>query len=227
MTFTPVNYRQSIAYYEETWKVMDNALYRLCRENPNHARRSSVCAKLWIIGRTYATGIERKVATAGTQGSSMSQVTEHFLVHADEIDDLFSELRPIIEPLDPSKLKTIVHLHGRLVKLLCPITRKAQSTRSFVSKYMHFHNPAAPIYDSVATAALRSLLRWHKGLAVFQMPSDADEAFGRYVMRFYGLYEQLRCAGLRPTVHHVDHYLLSLAESSYTGTVEPVGTEAR
>src|SRR4051812_35154771 len=140
---------------------MEKTLSRLGRENPDHARRSSVCAKLWIIGRTYATGIERKVATTGSQGSSMSQVTDLFLSHAPEIDGLFDELREITEPLDLVRLKAIVSIHGRLVSLLCPITRKNQSTRSFVSKYMHFHNPAVPIYDSVATAALRGLIRWH------------------------------------------------------------------
>ena len=107
----------------------------------------------------------------------------------------------------------------------CPITRKNQSTRSFVSKYMHFHNPAVPIYDSVATAALRRVVRWHDGLAVFDLPPDADEEFGWYVMRFFGLYEQVRSAGLRPRVRHVDHYLLSMADSSYTGTPEPAGTD--
>lgn len=214
------DYRSSIAYYEETWKVMDNALYRLCRENPDHARRSSVCAKLWIVGRTYATGIERKVATTGSQGSSMSQVTEHFLAHAPEIDKEFGQLRTITEPLDPKKLKLIVAIHGRLVTFLCPITRKNQSTRSFVSKYMHFHNSAVPIYDSVATSALTGLLRWHDNLAVFEMPPEADQTYGWYVMRFYGLYQQVAAAGIKPTSRHVDHFLLSLAESSYTGTVE-------
>jgi hypothetical protein len=226
MSFSVVDYQNSVAYYEATWKVMDDALYRLCRENPDHARRSSVCAKLWIIGRTYATGIERKIATTGSQGSSMSQVTEHFLSHASEIDTQFDELRTLIEPLNPEKLKSIVAIHGRLVTLLCPITRKNQSTRSFVSKYLHFHNPAVPIYDSVATGALRGLLRWHNSLAVFDMPPDADEEYGWYVMRFYGLYKQVQATGIRPTVRHVDHFLLSLAESSYTGTTEPMGTEA-
>src|SRR5581483_579080 len=101
-------YRKSVAYYEKTWKVIDGALYRLCRENPDHARRSSVCAKLWIIGRTYATGLERKVATTGTQGSSMSQVTEYFLNHSAEIDKLFEQLRHLPEPLDPQRLSSSV-----------------------------------------------------------------------------------------------------------------------
>ena len=30
--------------------------------------------------------------------------------------------------------------------------------RSFVSKYLHFHRPAIPIYDSVASKALSGLM---------------------------------------------------------------------
>lgn len=227
MSFSAADYQNSVAYYEATWRVMDDTLYRLCRENPDHSRRSSVCAKLWVIGRTYATGIERKVATTGSQGSSMSQVTQHFLSHSAEIDGLFDELRDVTEPLDPEKLKAIVSIHGRLVSLLCPITRKNQSTRSFVAKYMHFHNSAVPIYDSVAVAALRGLLRWNDALAVFEMPTDADKEYGWYAMRFFGLYEQVRTVGLGPTVRHVDHYLLSLAESSYTNSEAAMATEAQ
>ena len=85
-TFDGDKYTTAVADYELNWKVMDGALYRLCHENPDHAKRSSVCAKLWIIGRTYATGIERKIATTGAQGSSMSQVTDLFLQHAVNID---------------------------------------------------------------------------------------------------------------------------------------------
>ena len=215
-----LEYKSSVAYYDETWKVMDDVLYRLCRDNPDHARRSSVCAKLWIIGRTYATGIERKVATSGTQGSSMSQVTEHFLAHANEIDSWFRELRNTDEPLNAEKLSLIVTIHGRMVRLLCPITHRYQSTRSFVSKYMHFHNPAVPIYDSVAVTALTGLLRWNKTLSVFEMPTDADQEYGWYTMRFFGLYQKARAIGLIPTVRHLDHYLLSLADSSYTNVAD-------
>lgn len=40
-------------------------------------------------------GLERSVATKGTQGSSMSQVTDHFVRHATQLNRLFSELRHI------------------------------------------------------------------------------------------------------------------------------------
>jgi hypothetical protein len=79
---------------------------------------------------------------------------------------------------------------------------------------MHFHNPAVPIFDSLASGALCSLVRWSNDMAVFGMPRSADEWYGWYVMRFLSLYEKLTAAGLKPTVRRIDYYLLSLAGSS-------------
>jgi hypothetical protein len=222
-TVSAATYNELVALSEQTWKVTDQTLYRLCRENPGHADRSAVCAKLWIIGRTFATGIERKVKTDGTQGSSMSQVADHFCKHSTEIDSWFAELAGIAEPLDATKCKSIVSIHGRMVGLLCPITRRNQSTRSFVSKYMHFHNPAVPIFDSLAFGVLRGLARWNHSMALFEMPTEKDESYGWYVMRFLALYKQLEAAGLMPSVRHLDYYLLSLVSNS-SESAEPEAT---
>lgn len=212
MKFSIDEYQKSVTEYKDKWRVLDDVLLRLCRDNPGHTTRREVYAKLWIIGRTYATGIERKVATKGTQGSSLSQVAEHFLAHGQKLDRLFDELRGITEPLTPAKLRIIVSVHGRIVTFLRPITRKRQSTRSFVSKYMHFHNPVVPIYDSIAAAKLPRIVPWKKELAVFDMPQDADENYGRHVMRFYRLYLVVAAAsaGLPPTVKYLDNYLLGM-----------------
>ena len=61
MAFSPEEYRQAVDDYEKGWQATDTALYDLCRRYPNHTDRGGVNAKLWIIGRTYATGIERKI----------------------------------------------------------------------------------------------------------------------------------------------------------------------
>ncbi len=207
-------YRRAVEYYEKQWRTMDDVLYRLCRDHPQHNSRSSVSAKLWIIGRTYASGIERKVLSKKTQGSSMSQIANHLVHQALKIDALLSSLHGLSEPLDSGKLGTIVEIHGRLVDALRPITRKRQSTRSFVSKYLHFHNPVVPIYDSVAKQALRGLVPWKCRLAI--PPSgDADSEYAGFVARFFALYEAARLAGLPANVRHLDHLLLTMVDSSY------------
>ena len=212
MTFSPDIYRRAVANYDRTWRATDETLYDLCRRHPGHSAIAGVNAKLWIIGRTYATGIERKIRSKRTQGSSMSQLGQYMLARTAELDAIFGPLTDIAEPITPDKLRTIIGLHGRFVRLLQPLTRNAQSTRSFCSKYMHFHCPAVPIIDTYAERALRKAVRWQRSFRLFDLPAGADEQYARYVLRFWQLYQQALAAGLQPTVKHLDYYLLCAAE---------------
>lgn len=212
MRFSVDDYKKAVDHYRAKWDALDEALYRLCRDHPDNTDRGSVYAKLWIIGRTYATGIERKVATKHSQGSSMSQIADYLLAHGRRINELVAELRSVTEPLTPIGIRTIVSVHGRFVGLLTSITRKRQSPRSFVSKYLHFHNPAVPIFDSIAAGVLPKLVRWTKSLEIFAMPSDADKPYVRHVMRLYGLYQIIAKEHVRLTVKYMDYYLLWLAD---------------
>lgn len=62
----------------------------------------------------------------------------------------------------------------------------------FASKYMHFHCPAVPVFDSYAFSPLRSLLRWQTDFELFALPAEADETYAWYAMRFWRLYRQAR-----------------------------------
>jgi len=198
--------------YAEKWQTIDRTLYELVERNPDHSAWASVAAKVWIIGRTYATGIERKIPTRNTQGSSLSQLTEHILARRRTVEPIFRELAKVTEPLTLSKLKTIVVAHGRFVKLLQPIMRRQQSPRSFASKYMHFHCPAVPLYDTYAVGTLRHLYHWREDFEVFDLPTGADEHYAWHVMRFWQLYQDARRAGKQVSVKLLDYYLLWLAE---------------
>jgi hypothetical protein len=55
-------------------------------------------AKAFIIGRTYQTGIERKVPSDQTQGSGMSKAAAHILQRGSEIQQLFKQLEAVKEP---------------------------------------------------------------------------------------------------------------------------------
>lgn len=214
MKWSPRRYDELCHDYEDHSSAIDEALYRLCRQHPDHRSSNSVNAKLWIIGRTYATGIERMIPTKGTQGSSLSQLADHMLGHGHELDAIFGRLAEIVEPLTPDKLAVILAEHGSLVNLLKPVLRRKQSPRSFASKYMHFHCPAVPILDSVASVAIQPFVRWNRRLAVFDPPPEADPEYTRFVMRFWRLYEQA-CRD-RPSVgvKLLDHYLLCAEDGS-------------
>ena len=213
MTFSAANFRRAVTNYDRSWRATDEALYALCRQHPGHADQAGVNAKLWIIGRTYATGIERKIPANGKQGGSMSQLAEHLLKHTRQVDDIFGRMRRLAEPLDPDKLRTILDLHGRFIALIQPVVRRNQSPRSFASKYMHFHNPAVPIIDTYADAACRKMIRWQKSFCLFDLPAGVDEYYARHVLRFWQLYQQAYAAGLELTVKHLDYYLLSAGEA--------------
>jgi hypothetical protein len=213
VTFSVASFRRAVAEYDCSWRATDEALYALCRRHPGHADQAGVNAKLWIIGRTYATGIERKIPANGKQGGSMSQLADHLLNHARQVDDIFRRLRQLAEPLDPHKLRAIIDLHGRFIALIQPVVHQNQSPRSFASKYMHFHNPAVPIIDTYAEAACRKMIRWHKSFCLFDLPIGADEYYAWYVLRFWQLYRQARAAGLELTVKYLDYYLLSAGEA--------------
>jgi len=130
------------------WARHDDVLYGMCSAYPRHADAASVNANVEIIARTYATGIERKILSNGTQGNSLIQLTDFIFEHRKEADAAITSLRRFAEPLTPDKLKTIVERHGRLVEMLKPLLRDRQASRSFCSKYLHFHCPIMPVYDS-------------------------------------------------------------------------------
>jgi hypothetical protein len=212
----PVNvatYRSSVDDYNANWRLLDQMLTGLCEANPGHSSRAAVNAKLWIIGRTYATGIERRIKTTGVQGSSMTQLAEYISTHAGLVDGIFYELRTLKEPVNVDCLRRIAGLHARFVTFLGQITA-GKSARSFASKYMHFHNSVVPIYDNVAAKALSRLYPRLRGLCDFDDVPDGDAYYCWYLARFWRLHEAISACGLETRVKYVDNYLLSIADQS-------------
>lgn len=213
-SFSGDTYLRNVKEYDRVSRATDETLYDLCRRYPGHGDEGGVNAKLWIIGRTYATGIERKIRANGKQGGSMSQLAGHLLKNAGKLDALFAHLPQIPEPLEPAKLRTIIDVHGQFIALLQELKamRPGQSPRSFASKYMHFHCPAVPIIDTYADRALRKLVRWQESFRLFNLPTGADSYYAGYVFRFWQLYQQALAAGVQPTVKHLDNHLLCIVE---------------
>jgi len=202
MKFSEADYKTSVDRYEQHSRLLDDTLRRLCSEHPEHTSPSAVHVKLWIIARTYQTGIERKVP--------LSLVEKRFLSNGRRLDKLMAELRTVVEPLSPENLKTIVRLHAQIVKIVAPNA----SPRSFVSKYMHFHNSAVPIYDSRAAKTLRSWIRLTDDLKAFPITGGEDKKYAEFTMRFLKLYALVRSKRLPLNVKCLDHYLLWMNSKS-------------
>jgi hypothetical protein len=204
----PIKYfDRAVENYQAKFQLLDQLLYDLCQKHPDHTDRHSVYAKLWVIGRAYTTGIERAIRANGKMGGSLTALAEQMVSKGKQLNELFSELAEVSQPLTEENAKQVIALHGRFIKIIGSVLRAKISPRSFASKYMHFHCNAVPIIDSVADAKLRTLVRWRTAFN-FGMPKNADDYYGWFVMRFLALYRQVQNEGHHPTVKLIDAFLL-------------------
>lgn len=203
-------YEEAWDDYKRDWRILDECLYRLCSDNPGHNSLDAINAKVWIIGRAYATGIERSAEKG--PGQALGRVARCLFENRQGVNSIFNELETISEPLSIEKLSVILGLHGRLNQILKgakqpsgkPLLRDNRSARSFVSKYMHFHCPAVPIYDSIGSARIRKFYRWKNSYRVCD-EGKADELYYWFCMRFWQLYQQ--APEDEKTVKRLDNYL--------------------
>lgn len=201
------SFAESCREYDEHGALLDRTLYDLCARHPGHATMAEVNAKLWIIGRTYATGIERQVSTGSdAQGASLSKVADHLYAHRKDVDAVIAGVAQITEPLDAEKLAVIAAAHDKLLTILQPIT-DGHTPRSFAAKYLHFHAPATPIYDSRAAQALRGHYARQK-LPPITAGDGVDAECAWFLSRFWQLYRDALRASDRVTVKLLDHFLL-------------------
>src|SRR5207247_2398832 len=138
----------------------------------------------------FATGVERHILSAGTQGSSMGRLASHLFANRTTIAGIITRLSKLAEPLDLQKLVSVVIEHGRFCRMVSRIARGG-ALASFTSKYLHFHCPMVPIYDSwVSWQAWR--MRQRDGLWAFNQPKGTHADFYSYCMCFWQLYKDLR-----------------------------------
>jgi hypothetical protein len=202
--------RACIEAHRQAWGAVDEVLYGLCREYPFHHLLRGINAKVILIGRSFATGVERHISSDGTQGSSIGKLAEHLHAAHTEVDETIERLATLREPLNPEKLQVIVGEHGRFCRLISKIAREENALASFASKYLHFHCPVVPIYDSwVCKQAWR--MRQKAGLRVFDAPAEAHDGYYWYTLCFWQLYSQVRGAIPDVNVRLAEAYLLWLA----------------
>jgi len=208
LKFDSKEYSEAVRYFNKNVQLLDQTIHDLCAEHPDHKDPASVHAKVWIIARTLSSGLERTIKSKGIgQGGALTRVRDEFLKNGKRIDDLLADLKGIQEPLSAEKLRQIVSVHGEILRLLQPIARKPP--RSFVSKYLHFHNSAVPIYDRMANRVLRDHQLLDRGEITFPIPRHGDEDYARHTMRFLRLYDVVSEQNLEPSAKHLDSYLLS------------------
>jgi hypothetical protein len=191
-------------------------LYALCRRYPEHSDRRSLTAKIALIGRAYSAGLERRVTPPdGLQ--AITVIADYCEKNARKLDEIVARLQPVKDPLSLQSIAEIVAVHGDLAGLLSGVTKGRKTPRSFASKYLHFHNPAVPIYDSYALAGIIKLVRWDSSSIPFECPPGGDAApdgYYHFCVRFWRLYDACRQAGLHVTVKALDMYLWAVPTRS-------------
>ena len=201
-----MRFEESRNSYLDSWALMDEMLYRLCAEHIGHGNAGAVNAKVLLIGRTFASGVERHVRSSGTQGSAIGIMCDHILAHHREIDGIVTALRKIKEPLDATKLKEVVNGHGRFCALVSKAARSVLV--SFASKYLHFHCPVVPIYDTWASGQAWKM-RDKETLYAFDCPPDGNEKYYWYCQCFFQLYKKVLADGAN--VRSAEYHLMCLA----------------
>ena len=199
-------YEEAVKYYNEYYSILDRILYNLCKKYPYHKNKREIAAKVGIIGRTYASGLERHTK------KDLDGIIDFFYAKRKAIGVVIKSIRSIQEPLTELKLREIIFQHGTFLKILKKLTAQA-SVRSFSSKYMHFHCPVVPIYDSVVSKEIRRLYPLtNKKINRFPNPKNGDDEYYAFCVRFFALYNDLREVKLEVDVKKVDRYLYSLED---------------
>lgn len=198
--------------FEKDWGGVDEVLYGICRQYPDHSDRRGLTAKVALIDRAYSAGLERRV-TPPPGKQAITVIADCFERHGARLDDMFAPLRGVDEPLSMRDMVTVVQVHGRFTQFLVKeVTTDGKSPRSFASKYLHFHNRAVLIYDSYAAAGLTKRVRWDGACVPFDCPEGADEEYWAFCVRFWRLYDACRGDGLDARVKTLDEWLFGVPE---------------
>jgi hypothetical protein len=196
---------QAIKSYEAGWKPVDSELYDLCRRRPSQNDFTDVYTKVTMIGRVYEAGVAR--AWRG-DGDPETEVTRVLMEQADLIQTGLRRLQDC--RFDQQTASVIVKLHGHIARAISHRSGDVFLT-SFVSKYLHFHCPIVPIYDSNAQDAIGELVDWKLVDPIREAMAKLPEwarAYRNFVAAFVVLHKRANAeTSLKPTVKELDHLL--------------------
>ena len=163
---------------------------------------STTLTKVILLERVYSAGIQRKKLTEQVVAKALDSLEAN-------IHEMVAYGR--IHGLNRTSLPTLVSNHADLTRDLFRATGTSY-LYSFVSKYLHFHSEAYPIFDSrVEARALRMVNTGAMTRAKSSMvrPSSPLKNYYRYAVRFLLVYEDAQSLVPGTTVKEVDHLLWS------------------
>lgn len=159
------------------WEWGNEVLYRMCRDEPGHKSIDVIAGKVWLIGRSYAASLERHASDHMVEGENFYLKQVAPAVMESGIDKWLLDSGTIGRVTDEN-VEIVLDVHKKCTELFKTIA--GRDRRSFVSKYLHFHQPNAFfIFDSQANNAIRKLLSGQR----FKIPKGYDDQYAAFVSR--------------------------------------------
>lgn len=203
--------RAAVDKFDAAWGGVDQVLYGVCRDHPDHTSRRSVMTKSILIERAYAAGLQRLVPPP-EGGQAVDRIGDCLYEYGADVDTIIAGLDDVHEPLTSEGMRSVVCRHGELTRLLADRLTDGKSARSFVSKYLHFHRPVVPIYDDYCKRSLAHWVRRVAGAVPVRAPDGADREYYSFCVSFWRLYDACRREGMGFSVKDFDAFLWQVPE---------------
>ena len=183
-----------------------NILYKMCSDYPKHINLDEIRAKIWLIGRSYAAAIERRTKKKHINDDFYDYVVKEFIKFnlTNKFDFKLNQLKN--KNFNEETLNELINIHYELTKFFHRLTGKEK--RSLASKYLHFHVPIFPIYDSRANNSINIIV---KG----RTPNiKGDKQYSKFCNKILFLYNFIKKqTGKIPTLREIDTFLIKNANN--------------
>lgn len=138
--------------YHRRYELGRNALYALCA-SARHDNSEATVSKLWLVGRSHSAALERThVPHADRKKEPYWKAAE--ALRKLRLDDHLDAVRDRGNAYDDAHVEIITECVASVTNVLAGVM--GQSKLSLATKYLHFHAPAVPIFDSVSTRCTRA-----------------------------------------------------------------------
>jgi len=199
---------------EKVWDLGNKVLYDLCEKYPRHKKDEEIIAKVWLIGRSYATAIERR------HGKKDKKINDDFykedvtkIFRESDIDDHLKKLMKYKIITEENLLESL-KAHYYLMEKIRKITDDKK--RSFCSKYLHFHLPDLFfIFDSRAVGTLGKFINKseYKKYTKIWKKKEVDEEYAKFSCKCFTLKNKIKHEygdDLKP--RELDNFLVEKAD---------------
>lgn len=182
--------------YHRRYALGRNALYALCG-SARHDDPEATVSKLWLVGRSHSAALERThVPQAERKKEPYWRAAE--ALRKLRVDEKLDAVRKRGESYDDAHVEAIDACVASVTDALSHVM--GQRKLSLATKYLHFHAPALPIFDSVSQAVYKSFIDQRGG---------GEGKYGTHVRRFVRVRDALNELGHAPaTARAIDNFAM-------------------